>query len=92
MLKRGAFEDKALWPWLSQVEEGRVERKNVSIRVMNAAGVPIVGWHLRNAWPVRWKGLTLNADANEAAIETLEICHEGIRIERFSKNRNGWGK
>ena len=37
-----------------------------------------VRWNLQNAWPSKWVGPELKASANEIAIETLEICHEGI--------------
>ena len=38
-------------------------------------------WHLRDAWPVKFEGPTLNATGNEVAIETLELAHEGLEIE-----------
>jgi phage tail-like protein len=38
-------------------------------------------WKFRRAWPCKWSGPTLNARHNEVAIETLEICHEGLELE-----------
>ena len=35
----------------------------------------------RNAWPVKIEGPSLNASANEVAIESLELAHEGLEIE-----------
>ena len=36
---------------------------------------------LRNAWVTKLEGPTLNATANEVAIETVELAHEGLTIE-----------
>ena len=38
----------------------------------------VVRWNFRNGWPCKWEGHALNAKANEVAIETLEIAHEGL--------------
>ena len=35
-------------------------------------------WNLQHAWPSKWTGAELKANANEIAIETIEFCHEGI--------------
>ena len=37
-------------------------------------------WKFREGWPCKWEGPTLNAKNNEVAIETLEICHEGLEL------------
>jgi phage tail-like protein len=38
-------------------------------------------WQSEEGWPVRWEGPALNATANEVAIETLEIAHEGVELD-----------
>lgn len=37
-------------------------------------------WTLTNAWPTKITGTDLKADANEVAIENIEIAHEGLTI------------
>ena len=38
-------------------------------------------WNLSRAWPVKLETGPLNAVANEVAIETLELAHEGFELE-----------
>jgi phage tail-like protein len=38
----------------------------------------VVGWNLVNAWPSKYVGPDLKANANEVAIETVELTHEGV--------------
>ena len=35
-------------------------------------------WNFVNAWPSKWSGPTFNATANEVAVESIEIAHEGV--------------
>ena len=42
---------------------------------------PVVVWKVRNAWPSKVDGPTLNSTGNEVAIETVELAHEGLSIE-----------
>ncbi|MEH1781192.1 MAG: phage tail protein [Nostoc sp.] len=35
-------------------------------------------------WPVTWSGANFNAASNEVAIETLELAHEGIKVDKWS--------
>jgi phage tail-like protein len=37
-------------------------------------------WNFREGWPVKLEGPALNGKTSEVAIETLEICHEGIEL------------
>ena len=38
-------------------------------------------WKFTRAWPCKYTGPSLNAKNNEIAIESLEICHEGLSID-----------
>jgi phage tail-like protein len=38
-------------------------------------------WKFKRAWPCKWTGPGLNAKNNEIAMESLEICHEGLAID-----------
>jgi phage tail-like protein len=71
--------DKDLWEWRKQAAEGKLDkRKNVAIILIDQAGEDAIRWNLREAWPTKWTGPTFNATANEVAIHTLEIAHEGV--------------
>jgi len=81
-LKRGYTADLSLWKWIKGVIDGKVQRANVAITLLNDQRQPVVRWQVREAWPCKYEGPDLNAKANDVAIETLEICHEGLeRVE-----------
>ena len=75
-LKRGITDSDSLWKWRQTVLDGKTERRNVSIVLLNEAREEKWRWNLRNAWPSKWTGPTFNATSNEVAIETLEMVHE----------------
>ncbi len=78
-LKRGMTGSKSLWEWRLATMTGKVERRDVSIVIYDDANLKEVArFNLRNAWPCKWVGPTLNASENQLAIETLELAHEGI--------------
>jgi phage tail-like protein len=78
--KRGITDDLDLWKWRKQVMDGKIKdaRKNGSIVLMDDEGNDVAQWDFREAWPTKWTGPTFNATANEVAIDTLEITHEGL--------------
>lgn len=77
-LKWGMTDDHELWDWRKKAMEGKVERKNGSIILLDDTGSEKVRWNFRNAWPTKWTGPSFNATGNDIAIETLEIVHEGL--------------
>lgn len=77
-LKSGMTDDAELWEWRKKAMEGKVERKNASIVLLDDTGTEKVRWNFINGWPTKWTGPTFNATGNEVAIETLEIVHEGV--------------
>jgi phage tail-like protein len=80
-LKRGITGNTDLFEWWKSVRDGQLQRRNVTITLLDEQRQPVLRWLLRNAWPVKLEGPTLNATGNEVAIETLELAHEGLEIE-----------
>ena len=82
-LKWGLTDSKALWEWRKKVIEGKINeaRINGSIVLMDQEGNDKVRWTFRNGWPSKYDPSDLNAKGNDFAIETLEITHEGLRLE-----------
>lgn len=77
-LKRGITDSDKLWRWRQSVVDGRPERKNISIVLLNEAREEKWRWNLRRAWPTKYTAPTLNATSNDVAVETLEITHEEV--------------
>ncbi len=83
-LKRGATNNDELWKWRAKVASGAIERRNLSIVLMDDTGVEKARWDLLNCWPTKWSGPDFNATSADVAIETLEIAHEGIAKAKWS--------
>ncbi len=80
-LKRGLAGSTDLFEWIRAVRDGALDRRNVTITLLDEARDPVIVWRLRNAWPTKWDGPTLNAEGSDVAIETLTLTHEGIEEE-----------
>jgi phage tail-like protein len=78
VLRRGVTQDADLWNWRKTVEDGRVERRNGSIILLDDDRAEVLRWNFLNGWISKWQGPDLNASGNEVAIETIEIAHEGL--------------
>jgi phage tail-like protein len=78
-LTRGVTTDAELWDWRQRAADGRVERKNGSIILLDDKGEEKIRWNFSDAWPIKWTGPTFNATGNDLAVEVLELAHEGLR-------------
>jgi phage tail-like protein len=81
VLKRGVTQDTQLWQWRKAIEQGTPDRRSGSIVLLDDERNPVRRWHFTEGWPAKLEGPALNASANEVAIETIEIAHEGLRID-----------
>lgn len=80
-MKKGIFKgDNKFWEWFAKIKMNTVERVTVTISLLDEEAKPVMVWKLNNAWPTKITGTDLKAEANEVAIETIEIAHEGLEI------------
>lgn len=79
-LKRGFTDNRELWLWRKATLDGKTERKNGSIVLRNEEGKDVLRWNFQNGWISKYEGPALNAKTNEAAIESIEIVHEGLEL------------
>ena len=77
-LKWGLTDSRELYDWHRRVVSGDIERKNGSIVLLNRKGEEVLRWNFFRAWPTKWDGPDLNAEGTDAAIEMLELAHEGV--------------
>ena len=81
-LKRGTFQgDNEFYDWFKTINLNNVERRDLTLSLLNEAHEPIIVWKIRNAFPTKVQSTDLKADGNEVAIETLELAHEGLVIQ-----------
>jgi len=83
-LKRGKFEgDFDYNNWLDSIANDRTgERRDVVVRLMNEKHEPVAVWKAARCFPVKVTAPDLKSDANEVAIESMEIAHEGFTLVR----------
>jgi phage tail-like protein len=79
-LKRGRTDNKSLWDWIKQVQDGNLPaaRKNGSIVLMDYAHGETARFNFINAWPSKVSIGSLNAGGNDVLLEEVTIVHEGI--------------
>ncbi len=81
-LKRGILPaDNEFFDWLNTTKLNKVERRDLVISLLNEEHEPVMTWKVRNSFPVKVEGPGLKATGNEVAIESIEIAHEGLKIE-----------
>ena len=79
-LSYGLTQSTELWDWLMQIVQGNVERKNVSVVLLQSNGSDeATRWNLESAWPRSWRGAPLDALGSEAAIESMTLTFESLQ-------------
>lgn len=77
-LKQGVADSMVLYEWLMAGVNGAVDRKTITITLLDEEEAPAASWQVINAWPTKYTAPDFNATSSEIAIETLEIAHEGM--------------
>lgn len=77
VLKRGLV-DAFLWDWHQDVINGTVERKTVSVVLVDETGQEAWRWICAGAFPAKWTGAELDASASNIATESVEFVHQGL--------------
>jgi phage tail-like protein len=80
VLKHGIV-NTALYTWRKTVIDGATQRASGAIVLLDEARQPALRWSFTQGWPSKLEGPALNAKTSEAAVETLEIAHEGLTLE-----------
>ena len=82
VLKRGIIRtDNEFYEWWNTVSLDTIERRDITISLLDENHQPVMVWNVKNAWPSKVQSTDLKADDNNVAIETLELCHEGLTMQ-----------
>ncbi|MFL5256241.1 MAG: phage tail protein [Rhodopila sp.] len=81
MLKRGYTRNNKLWLWYVNIANGTPDRRDGTITLLDEARTPVLRWKISAAWVNNIKGPDMKASANDVALESVELCHEGLAIE-----------
>ncbi len=79
-LKRGVTVAQDFFEWRKSVMDGDIDRRDISIILLDEKRNEQVRYNLAAAWPVKWTGPELKAGANEVAVESIELVHEGVSL------------
>jgi phage tail-like protein len=80
-IKRGIVEkNNEFFDWLNERKLNKITRRPLTVNLLNEEHDPVMSWQVKEAFPVKIEGASLNATGNEVAIETIEIAHEGLTI------------
>jgi phage tail-like protein len=80
-LKRGIVaQNNDLFLWFNNNGAPNVERRDISISLLNDEGDPLMVWNISQSFPVKCEGPGLKATGNDIAIESIELVHEGITV------------
>ena len=73
--------------WFLLVMEGKFHiptmglRRNVTVTLLNPLKIPVMTWHIADAFPVEWIGPQLNTGENSVAIQTMKLaCGGNIEV------------
>ena len=80
-LKKGIFKgDKALWDKYNLLKMNTIKRSTILISLLDESNAVAMSWKLLNAFPCKMSVSDMKADANEIAVETMELAHEGLSL------------
>jgi phage tail-like protein len=78
-LTSGMTDDAALQEWFWKTRE-QAELKEVTIELQTQDAQTKRAWTFADAFPVRWSGPGIAADATGLSSESLEIAHSGLKM------------
>lgn len=82
-LKRGIVpKGGKLYEWISRISLNQVDKRDLAISLTSESGDDVyVTWNVRNAFPTRLAGPSLDATGNDVAFEELTLAADGLTIK-----------
>ena len=81
-MKRGTcHNDNEFYDWYNTVALNTVEKRDITISLLNASHEPTVVWKVKECFISKLQCTDLKSDANDPAIESVEIVHNGFTLE-----------
>ncbi len=87
-LSRGTMEgDNELFEWFNTIKLNKIERRDLTISLLNEEHDPVMVWKLKNVFPASLKWDKLNATESKVFLEYVELAHEGLTVEAVSNKK-----
>lgn len=82
VLRRGIVPgDNGFFEWINSAQFHTVQRRDVTIKLLNEQHEAVVIWRLRNAFPSRLDYAPLLAQGSAVAVESLTLVYDGLSVE-----------
>ena len=81
VLRRGLVGSADLFAWIAEIRNGVLDRREVTITLLDEQRQPVMAWRLHRAWPSKWTAGPLHAKRNAVALEELTLVCESIDLE-----------
>lgn len=81
-VRRTTSGSPALWKWWKATVDGQLQRRNVTLRLVDSRGTVIGQWTLSNCWPTRWRlvaapdrsGNSIHVEEMTLAVEAMDLA------------------
>jgi len=84
ILKRPVFKgDNEFFEWFNTYKLNTIEKRDLTISVLDEEHNPVVVWKIRDAFPVRLSWSDLNANESKVFIEEIEIAYGWLSVEHL---------
>ncbi|HET9976065.1 MAG TPA: phage tail protein [Burkholderiaceae bacterium] len=81
--KRGLLVKSQIWDWVhGAIDNLAATPKDIDVSLLNDRHEPLVTWHVRGAWPLKWAVSDLNASANAVVVETLTFAYQSFAVDK----------
>ncbi|MEO7997240.1 MAG: phage tail protein [Gemmatimonadaceae bacterium] len=83
VLKRGLLVGSQLHDWIHDaVENFMIIPRDIDIILLNDLHLPLMTWHLVNAYPTKWSVSDLSATNNAIVVESLQFFYQSFTLDR----------
>ena len=80
VLKRGIVGHLDVFQWLAAGAQGSVDRREGAVILRDEQRNEVMRWKFVRGWACKYMGPSLKSDSSAVAIESIEICHEGLQV------------
>lgn len=78
VLKRGIVGDLDTFNWIKTAMDGAVDRREGAVILRDEQRNEVMRWKFIRGWACKYMGPSLKGDSSAVAVESIEICHEGL--------------
>lgn len=70
-----------LYNWINSIELNRVDKKDITVHLMDEKGDTVVSWKCIDCFPTKLTAPSFDANSNEVAIESMDLMVSKLVIQ-----------